>query len=120
MWDLPIVYLCGSVNCVEFSPHQDYDLLYLNRVLISIRFVDKISMFLTNPTIDELNALDMPTLLDMLAYQANLHLKLMQEEGLTSTTKTCKDCLDSLQIVIGLKRSLEKTTTHTGSNISFT
>ena len=77
-------------------------------------------MFLTNPTIDELNALDMPTLLDMLAYQTNLHIRLMQEEGLTSTTKTCKDCLDDLQIVIGLKRSLEKNTSHTGSNISFT
>ena len=76
-------------------------------------------MFLTNPTIAELQALEMPVLIDMLAYQTNLHIQLLKEEGLTATTKTCKACMEDIQAVIELKKSMQRNTVNTTSKITF-
>ena len=88
--------------------------------LISIIFVPYIAMFLTTPTIEELQILDMPVLMDMLAYQTSLHVQLLKSEGLTHTAKICKDCIQNIQDAIEMKRELEKNTTNTGTGISFT
>ena len=77
-------------------------------------------VFLTNPTIAELQALEMPVLMDMLAYQTNLHIQLLKEEGLTTTAKTCKACIEDIQAVIELKKSMERNSITTTSRITFT
>jgi len=77
-------------------------------------------VFLTTPTIEELKILDMPSLIDMLAYQTNLHIQLLKSEGLSNTTKTCRECINNIQAAIEMKRELEKNSTDTGSDISFT
>ena len=76
-------------------------------------------MFLTNPTIDELQVLDLPVLMHMLAYQTNLLVQLIKDEGLTSTAKSCKDCMNNIQVAIEMKKNMEKNSNDTGSNISF-
>jgi hypothetical protein len=76
-------------------------------------------VFLTNPTIDELKGLDMPDLMDMLAYQSKLLVELLKEEGFGSAAKSCKECMINIQTVIKMKRSLEKPSSDTSSNISF-
>lgn len=65
-------------------------------------------MFLTNPTIDELQTLDITTLKDMLAYQTSLHIQFLTEEGLTSTTKSCLECMNNIQAAIEAKKKLEQ------------
>jgi hypothetical protein len=65
-------------------------------------------VFLASPTIEELQVLDMPILLDMLAYQTSLHVQLLKEEGLSNTTKTCKECIKNIQAAIEMKKKLEQ------------
>ena len=65
-------------------------------------------MFLGNPTIEELQVLEMPTLLDMLGYQTNLHFQLLKSEGLSETTKACKECIKNIQAAIEMKKKLEQ------------
>jgi hypothetical protein len=77
-------------------------------------------MFLTNPTLEELKALDISMLLDMLSYQTTLYVQLVKEEGLSNTAGTCKECIINIQTVIAMKKNLEKNTTPTVSDISFT
>lgn len=62
----------------------------------------------------------MPTLLDMLTYQTNLHMQLLKSEGLTNTTRTCRECIINIQTVIQLKRVLDINSTNTSSGVSFT
>jgi hypothetical protein len=67
-------------------------------------FVTKTTMFLTAPTIGELQKLDIPTLLDMLAYQTGLHFQLLRTEGISSRTDACKDFIRTIQAVIENKK----------------
>ena len=76
-------------------------------------------MFLTNPTVEELQALDMTMLIDMLEYQTNLHVQLLKEEGLSNTARTCKECMINIQTVIKMKKKEARKTVQTGSDISF-
>ena len=91
----------------------------LNSLVFSTTFVVYSDVFLTSPTVDELQVLDMPVLIDMLAYQTRLHVQLLKEEGLSNTAKTCKQCIKNIQMAIEMKRNMEKNSTDTGSNISF-
>jgi 5-methylcytosine-specific restriction endonuclease McrBC regulatory subunit McrC len=77
-------------------------------------------MFLKTPTIEELQTLDMPVLMDMLAYQTNLHVQLLRSEGLTHTAKACRESIINIQTAIEMKRNLAKNTTGSGSDISLT
>ena len=78
------------------------------------------TVFLTNPTIEELQGLDMPILLDMLTYQTNFYFKLVEEEGLTNTAVTCRDCIHDIQAVIQMKRKSERTMTDPASGTTRT
>ena len=80
----------------------------INSALLCTCFAAFITMFLTNPTIDELQALDVSTLKDMLAYQTTLHIQFLKEEGLTSATKSCLECMNNIQAAIEKKRQLEE------------
>ena len=68
-------------------------------------------MFLTNPTIEELEALDMSTLLDMLTYQTALLLKLAKSDGVSGTIQASKNLITDIQAAIGMKRQFEKNST---------
>ena len=65
-------------------------------------------MFLTNPTVDELQKLDLPVLFDMLAYQTGLHFKQLKVEGISSSTDATKELILNLQAAIEIKKNLEK------------
>jgi uncharacterized protein (UPF0276 family) len=77
-------------------------------------------MFLTVPTIEELKQLDMPVLLDMLAYQTNLYLQLMRSVAVENTIQNCKESIINIQAVIQMRKNLENSSTNTSSRISFT
>jgi hypothetical protein len=77
-------------------------------------------MFLTNPTIEELQALDMPVLLDMLTYQTVLHSKLSKLDGVSGTAGASEELVTNIQTAIEFKRKAEKNSTATASDISFT
>jgi hypothetical protein len=77
-------------------------------------------MFLTVPTIEELKQLDMPVLVDMLAYQTNLYLQLMKSVSVEKTIQNCKQSMINIQAVIQMKKNLESNSTNTSSSISFT
>jgi len=77
-------------------------------------------MFLTNPTIEELQELDMSTLLDMLTYQTALHLKIAKSDGVSGSIQASVDLITGIQAAIEIKRQLEKNSTGTASDISFT
>jgi hypothetical protein len=76
-------------------------------------------MFLTTPTIEELQSLELATLMDMLAYQTNLHTQLLKQEGISNTTSMCKQCIKNIQAVIEMKRQMKKNSTNTGTDISY-
>ena len=65
-------------------------------------------MFLTNPTVDELQALEMSVLLDMLAYQTSIHLKLVKFDAVSGTAKSSEQLIINLQSAIEAKLQLEK------------
>ena len=65
-------------------------------------------MFLTTPTIEELQILDVPVLLDMLGKETSIYLKLLQEEGFSDIAMACKGTLVNIQAAIEIKINLEK------------
>ena len=75
-------------------------------------------MFLSNPTIEELEALDMSTLLDMLTYQTALHLKLAKSDGVSGTVQSSKDLVTDIQAAIEIKRRFEKNSAGPSPGIS--
>jgi hypothetical protein len=76
-------------------------------------------MFLSTPTIEELHSLELATLMDMLAYQTNLHTQLLKQEGISNTTSMCKQCIKNIQAAIEMKRQMNKNSTNTGTDISY-
>jgi len=76
-------------------------------------------MFLTNPAIEELKALDMSVLLDMLAYQTYVHIKLVKSDGVSGTVRSSEQLIMNIQKAIEAKKS-ERNSTSTPSDISFT
>ena len=76
-------------------------------------------MFLTSPTIAELQKLDMPLLLDMLVYQTGLHFRLLRTEGVSNTTRACKDSIINLQTAIEMKKKSENAAKDNNSDPAF-
>lgn len=82
-------------------------------------------MFLTNPTIPELQLLDMPVLVDMLSKQTADYVQLLSEEGFGPKSAAAKEVLQNIQAAIESKRSAVATnneavsilTTPTNENI---
>jgi len=77
-------------------------------------------MLLTTPAVEELQALELPQLLDLLSIQTSDYFKHLKTEGISSQTNVLKECIKNIQTVIEMKRELEKNTTDTGSSVSFT
>jgi len=115
-----IVFACRSGNLWNFRHTRTAIFAIINRDLISTGFVVFSIVFLTNPTIEELEALDMPLLLDMLTYQTSLHVQLLQEEGLSITSKTCRECIINIQTAIEVKRSWKRSNSDTRPAVSST
>jgi hypothetical protein len=65
-------------------------------------------MFLTLPTIHELQALDLPVLIDMLVQQTAIYTKMLTREGFSAPTETCKELIINIQAAIEAKRSEKK------------
>ena len=75
---------------------------------------------MTNPTIEELQELDMTTLLSMLAYQTELHYSLLKTEPTSSSiVLSSTDFIHSIQAVIEIKKNLEKNATSTSASTDF-
>jgi hypothetical protein len=68
-------------------------------------------MFLTNPTVEELQALDLPVLLDMLSYQSAIHSKLAKSDGTSGIADTSQQLIINIQTAIQRKKRLEKNST---------
>ena len=62
-------------------------------------------MFLTNPTIPELQLLDLPVLVDMLAKQTEDYVQLISEEGFTTRSAAAKISIQNIQAAIEAKRT---------------
>jgi len=62
-------------------------------------------MFLTNPTISELQLLDLPVLVDMLSGQTADYVQLISDEGFTSRAAAAKETLKNIQAAIEAKRN---------------
>ena len=68
-------------------------------------------MFLTTSTIEELQTLDLSTLLDMLVEETLTYSKLIEEGGFSDKSNACKEVIINLQAVIRAKHDLEKKAT---------
>jgi hypothetical protein len=89
--------------------------------LDSIKFVDfRSKMFLTNPTIEELIALDLTVLLDMLAYQTSIHIKLAKSDGVSGTVHSSEQLLINIQSAIEAKMQMEKNAARKSQEMSVT
>ena len=65
-------------------------------------------MFLTPPTVEELQQSDLPELVDMLSTQAAEYSRLIKIEGVTSRTIAIRDFILNIQAAIDAKRAAEK------------
>jgi len=61
-------------------------------------------MFLTNPTTAELQLLELPVLMEMLAKQTTDYIQFFNEEGFTSRTLAARELLHGIQEAIESKR----------------
>ena len=66
-------------------------------------------MFLTNATISELQLLDIPLLVEMLAQHTTDYVQLIKEEGFTARTAAAKQALLNIQSAIENKKMLSTT-----------
>jgi hypothetical protein len=73
-----------------------------------MNFVALPPMFLTLPTIHELQALDLPILIDMLVQQTAIYTKMLTKRGFSGPTETCKELIVNIQAAIEAKRSEKK------------
>ena len=75
-------------------------------------------MFLSAPEIRELQNLEMPTLVDMLVYHTQSYFTLLRLDGVTNTTRICRESVENIQAAIRSKRELEKQTPNTLPDIT--
>jgi hypothetical protein len=104
-------------------------ILYTNRSLTfelyrlhscCMKFAADSLPMLTALSIEELQKLDMPVLVDMLAYQTSIYLRLMKSSGVQDTIQVYKDSIANIQSAIHIKKDLENNSTNSSSSISFT
>jgi hypothetical protein len=80
-----------------------------------MNFVVLPRMFLTLPTIHELQALDLPVLIDMLVQQTAIYTKMLTKRGFSGPTETCKELIVNIQAAIEAKRNENKPGKNAGS-----
>ena len=66
------------------------------------------AMYLHNPSISELNLLELPLLIEMLSQQTAEYLNLLKEEGYTARTLAMREAVTNMQGVIQQKINAEK------------
>ena len=67
-------------------------------------------MFLTAPTLQELQQSELPELVDMLSKQAAEYSRLIKIEGVTSKTIAIREMIINIQTVINAKKVSQKST----------
>jgi len=75
-------------------------------------------MFLTNPTVAELQLLDLPVLVDMLAKQTADYVQLVSEEGFSPKSAAAKEVLQNIQAAIERKKSVVAANYEAGSMLT--
>ncbi|HET6993982.1 MAG TPA: hypothetical protein VFI06_03320 [Chitinophagaceae bacterium] len=60
-------------------------------------------MYLNNPSISELQLLELPLLIEMLSEQTEEYLELLKQEGYTARTLASKEAVVNLQLVVEAK-----------------
>lgn len=78
------------------------------------------AMLLTAPTLEELQNLELASLVDMLAQQTGYYTKHIKVAGFTHESETCRQLIADIQKAIQLKKSLETNSTPTTTDNSFT
>ena len=66
------------------------------------------SVFLTSPTIDEVQHLDLPILMDMLVNETETYANLFAKEGFSDRLKLLRENIEKLQEAITKKKKSEK------------
>ena len=64
-------------------------------------------MFLTTPTIEELQTLELSTLIEMLVEETVAYIKLIERDGFSHKSNACKEAIINLQVAIEAKQNLE-------------
>lgn len=72
-------------------------------------------MLLTTPTIEELQNLELASLVDMLAQQTGFYTKHIKEVGFTPESEIYRQLIADIQKAIKLKESPAKNSTATGT-----
>ncbi len=67
-------------------------------------------MYLSAPTLQELQQSELPELVDMLSKQAAEYSRLIKIEGVTSKTIAIRDLIINIQTVINAKKVSQKST----------
>ena len=74
-------------------------------------------MFLTSPTSQELQLLELPLLIEMLSVYTDEYIRILQTEGFTTRTGAAKELLLNIQAAIEAKKNSEKSAMETASAI---
>ena len=75
-------------------------------------------MFLSTPTIEELQSLELPTLIDMLVEETVTYIKVIERDGFTNISNACKETIIKLQAAIEARQNFEKKQPDVPQNIS--
>ena len=68
-------------------------------------------MFLSIPTIEELQSLELSTLIDMLVEETVAYTKIIERDGFSHKSKACMEAIVNLQIAIEARQNLENKAT---------
>ena len=77
-------------------------------------------MFLTAPTMEELQALELPQLIDMLTAQTIDYVKQFKQEGFSFKAYTLRENILNIQAAIAIKKNLAKNNSNRDSDVSST
>lgn len=77
-------------------------------------------MLLTTPTIEELQSLELSSLVDMLARQTSFYTKFIKEAGFTHESETYRQLIVDIQKAIELKENATNNTTDNHTSNQYT
>ena len=76
-------------------------------------------MFLTIPTIQELQTLELSALIDMLVTETVTYSQLIERDGVSTQSIACKEVIINLQAAIEARQKLENKASGTFFNTTF-
>ena len=65
-------------------------------------------MFLSTPSIEELQSLELSALIDMLVEETVAYIKLIERDGFSHKSNACMEVIINLQVAIETRQNLEK------------